>query len=732
MKWHLLFVSGLLSLTAVAAEKRPVDWVKPEIDTHKCRWFFFSSACRPFGMVNLSPDTETKGDWGAGYIYGNDTIRCFSHIHGWQLAGIPVMPTTGEAKFSHDDEVIRAGYHKVVLRPQGIVVELTSTTRVGFHRYTFPAGVKAQTLLDLGMPMMDFKILGHNARAVSDNTIEGNVTIGPTMRRPKPLTIHFIATFDRPFKAVGDWKDGKVLVEFADAAKPLLLKVAISYTGPEGARKNLDTELPHWDFDRVVRESADDWNRWLGRIEVEGGTDAQKTKFYTDLFHALLGRRIVSDVDGRYVDNTGPTPVVRQGTLPHHNFDAWWGSHWSLNLLWPMAWPEVVEAFCETMINMYRHGGLIPRGPSGGNYTFVMIGDPATPFFAAAYAAGIRGWDIETAYAGLRKNAFVGGIRDHAGYEHNTPAFGGGMQYYIERGYVPEDIPKTKGIHRDGASMTLEYAYQDWCLAQLALALGKKEDAELFLRRSRNYRNLWDPQVGWMRPRTLDGGWLAKFAPVGAGFAGKGFCEANAAIYTFFVPHDVPGLISLFGGTEKFNQRLNESFQKAEPLRFVVGHGKHAEAWIDYENQPSTGMAHLFNHSGAPWLAQKWVRRVHELTFSDTTPMGGYNGDEDQGQMGALSALMAMGLFAEDGAASVKPQYEITAPIFDKITIHVRPGKTFVITTTNNKPGNVYIQSAKLNGQPLKSCFFPQATFLAGGTLELDLGPAPNKSWGIP
>ncbi len=737
MKKH--HIIALLALTAVAADKRPADWVKPEIDTHKSRWFYFSSACRPFGMVNLSPDTNTKSDWGGGYLYGDDTIRCFSHIHGWQLAGLPVMPVTAktdlnayESKFSHDDEIIRAGYHKVVLRTHKVTAELTSTTRVGFHRYRFAGGGKPCVLIDLAAPLMECKMLGRDVRIVdNDSALEGSFVLSPTIRRPKPLTVYFIAQFQCAFRAVGDWKDGKVLVEFADAKKPVLLKVALSYTGLDGARSNLAAELPHWDFDRVVRESADDWNDWLSRIEVEGSTDTQKTKFYTDLWRALLGRRIVSDVDGRYIDNTGSAPIVRQGKLPHHNFDAWWGSHWSLNILWPMAWPEVVEAFCETMINMYHNGGLIPRGPSGGNYTYVMIGDTAAPFFAAAYAAGIRSWDAETAYAGLRKNAFVGGIRDHAGYEHNVPAFGGGMQYYVERGYVPEDIPNTVGFHRDGAAMTLEYAYEDWCVAQLALALGKKEDAEFFLRRSQNYRKLWDPEVGWMHPRTVKGDWIPDFKPIGEGFNTKGFCEANSAIYSFFVPHDVPGLVSLFGGSEKFTARLDESFKKAEPLRFVSKNDKFGEAWVSYDNEPSMAMAHLFNYSGAPWLSQKWIRAVQEKAFGDITPNGGYNGDEDQGQLGSLSALMAIGLFSVDGGASVKPQYEITAPIFDKVSIHLRNGKTFVITTTNNKKQNVYIQSARLNGQPWTSFRFPQATFAQGGTLKLELGPAPNKAWGI-
>ena len=238
-------------------------------------------------------------------------------------------------------------------------------------------------------------------------------------------------------------------------------------------------------------------------------------KFYTDLWHALLGRRIVSDVDGSYCDNTGPQPVTRQVRLdaqgkplfPHYNFDALWGSQWSLNILWSFAYPEVMDGFCNTMVDMYRDGGMIPRGPSGGNYTFVMIGDPAAPFFAAAYNKGIRGYDAEKAYEGLRKNALPGGIRDHAGYEFGTNASGGGMKYYVERGYVPEDI-EGRGMHKDGAAMTLEYAYEDWCVAQFAKALGKDADARWLSARSYNYTNLWDASMKLMHPRNRDGSWL--------------------------------------------------------------------------------------------------------------------------------------------------------------------------------------------------------------------------------
>lgn len=762
-------LTGFLVMAAVcvwAEAKRPVDWVKPETDTKNSRWIYFASACRPFGLVNLSPDTKTEGDWGAGYVYTSGVVRCFSHLHGWQLAGLPVMPVTGavfgekgmsdyESGFSHDDEIIKAGYHKVFLKKYGVTAELTSTTRVGFHRYTFPASATPRILLDTAAPLMYCTMIGSEVSPTADRRgVEGWFTMSKTSRRPKPVTVYFSVHFNRPFAQFGAWKDGAVMkrapeivegpnagqfVEFKPGAEPVLMKAAFSYVSLDGARRNLGAELPHWDFDRVVRESADDWNAWLARIEVEGGTDTAKTKFYTDLWHALLGRRIMSDVDGQYIDNTGDAPRVRIVTptadgkmFPHHNFDAWWGSHWSLNILWPMAWPEVTDAFCQTMVDMYKNGGLIPRGPSGGNYTFVMIGDTAVPVFASAYHKGIRSWDIEKAYEGLRKNAFPGGIRDHAGYETGY-ACSGGMVYYVNRGYVPEDIPG-KGGHKQGAAMTLEYAYEDWCLAQLAASLGKTEDADYFTKRSQNYRNVWDASVGWMRPRTKEGKWFEPFTPVTEGFAAKGFVESTAAIYTFFVPHDPAGLAELFGGQDKLTARLEENFKKAEPRGFIEVHGKHGAAWVDYENQPSTGMAHLFNHAGAPWKTQYWVRRVHAANFAEATPYTGYNGDEDQGQMGALSALMQMGLFAFDGGAARKPMYDITAPVFDSVTVHLQPGYTkggtFVIRAKNNAPENVYIQSATFNGKPWNSVQFSHEAFAQGGVLELTLGKEPNTAWG--
>jgi predicted alpha-1,2-mannosidase len=281
--------------------------------------------------------------------------------------------------------------------------------------------------------------------------------------------------------------------------------------------------------------------------------------------------------------------------------------------------------------------------------------------------------------------------------------------------------------------MTLEYAYQDWCLAQFALALGKTNDAAWLMRRSFNYTNLWDASAQFMRPRNKDGSWLQNFAPVGpkGSFNGKGFTEADSAIYTHAVPQDIPGLIQLFGGNENYVTALNHQFELAAPENFVVPHGEHGGAWVDYDNEPSIEMAHLFNFAGAPWLSQKWARAVQRQALSDITPFGGYNGDEDQGQLGALGVLMAIGLFDVQGGASVNPTYQITSPIFDRVTIRLDPryfpGKTFTIITRNNSATNQYIQSVKLAGQPLGNYWFPHRELAAGGRLEIELGPQPSQ-----
>ncbi|MBN2841640.1 MAG: GH92 family glycosyl hydrolase [Sedimentisphaerales bacterium] len=776
-----LYIIIIMVLASLAWAKAPIDYVNPQIDTVKSRWFFFSSACRPFGMVNLSPDTDVNGSWNSGYLYNSKNIRCFSHIHAWQLSGIPVMPGTGDlkahlgldanmAKFRHDDEVVRPGYHRVILSDRNIQAELTSTCRVGFHRYQFPASKNSHIAFNLDAKLGHGPMAASSVNIINNTEISGSATMAPTDRRKKPCTVYFYVQLSKPFNKLIAWEKGQCkeldqiegnnpgfALEFETGQDEfVLMKLGMSYVSCQQARINMETELDHWDFDRVVRESNQEWNTYLSRIMVEGGSEQQKIKFYTDLWHALQGRRIMSDVDGQYIDNTGDKPIVRRVRLddngqplyPHHNFDALWGAHWSINTLWSLVYPEIMDSFCNTMVDMYENGGLIPRGPSGGNYTFVMIGDPASSFFACAYNKGIRNYDIAKAYEGLRKNAFPGGIRDHAGYETGPDAAGGGMKYYVDRGYVPL-TNEGKGGHREGAAQTMEYAYQDWSMAQLAKSLGNEQDYMLFSQRASNYKRLFDPQAGknldakygfnldsgWIRPREIDGSWYKDFQPIGQGqFNCRGFVESNSAIYSWFVPHDLAGLAELMGGNELASQKLNRQFEMAAEKRFVAPHGGHSANWIDYENQPSTAMAHIVNYLGKPWLSQYWVRRVKNEAFGDISPYGGYNGDEDQGQMGALGVLMAIGLFDMQGGVSISPAYELTSPVFDKIVIKLNqdyyPGENITINCNNNSPDNVYIQNTKWNGLNWNSFNIDHSELSKGGVLDISLGAEPYYQWG--
>ncbi|MCK5105099.1 MAG: glycoside hydrolase family 92 protein, partial [Cyclobacteriaceae bacterium] len=361
--------------------------------------------------------------------------------------------------YSHDKEEVRAGYHSVELETYDIKAELTATTRVGFHRYTYPEGKEKYLLLDLGTLLGPSGTEKGYARQLNKNEIEGYALMAPTRRRPKSTSVYYVIQFDTPFNSMQAWKDGKLLgktKKFEDSnggvyvdfkgtdAQTILMKVGISYVSIAQARLNMATELPHWDFDKTAQMAFDDWNDWLGRIEVEGGTEKEKSRFYTDLWHALQGRRIISDVNGKYCDMTGSEP--RTGQIPlddagkpkfnYYNSDAFWGAQWTLNTLWHLVYPEVTEGFVNSMLMMYDDGGLIPRGPSGGNYTYVMTGASSTHFIVSAYMKGIRGFDIEKAYEGMRKNAMPGGVMSKAGYEHDTN-LGGGLKYYIENGYVP-------------------------------------------------------------------------------------------------------------------------------------------------------------------------------------------------------------------------------------------------------------------------------------------------------
>jgi len=752
-----------------------VEYVDPLIDTHASRWFYFSSASRPLGMVNLSPDTQTKGSWDSGYRYVDQHIRTISHIHAWQLSGIPVLPITGEmighkgynayqSKFSHRKEIAKPGYHRFVLDDYDIGVELTSTKRVGFHRYHYPKSKEAHVIFDIGAYLGHSSAIDAKIVKLNDFELSGFAIMDSTIRRKKPIKIYFNARLNKKIENFGGWKKingEKQIIENAgntiqgpesggfitfNSMHPdtILMKVAISYVSEKQAALNLEEELAHWNFDQTVKESVDEWNKWLSRIKVEGGTYNQRVKFYTDLWRSLLGRRTFSDVNGKYIDNTGPEPIIRQVSLDKngkpirdtYNSDSFWGAEWSISLLWSLAYPQVMNDFVETLIDYYKNGGLIARGPSGGNFTYVMVGDQAIPLIAAAYNKGIRNFDVDAAWEGSLKNAYDGGIRSHAGYEAGPNPTGGGMNYYEKQGWIPVH-PEGSGFHREGAALTLYYSYQDWALSQFAKSLGKNEEHEEFTKRSNNWENLWDPSVKWIRPKNNDGTWLDDFSPITAGtFNAPGFVEGNSAIFSHYVPHNIEGLIGKFGTRKAYINRLNNQFEKAQANRFISSEKNHAESWIDYGNQPSTHMAHLFSHAGAPWLTQYWVRQVKELTFGDVTPFGGYNGDEDQGLMGSLGVLMAIGLFDIQGGASIEPKWEITTPLFERITIQLDPefydGDKFIIEVEGDPLHDIYIQSANLNGQKIKDKFWvTHEDIVNGGILKIEVGSKPNKNWGV-
>jgi len=748
----------------------PSELVYPHLDSANSRWFYFDSASTPFGMVNLSPDTELGGAWGSGYRYNSSEIKGFNHVHAWQLSGLSVMPVSSQlpaitlkndfySAFSHQQEIVKPGYHQVTLDRYGIDVELTATTRVGMHRYHYPVDKPAQLIFQLGGNIGP-SMLGHaEAYQIDNKNISGYITNKATHRRPKPTKIYFHAQLSSPITNLTAWQGDKILplvkgtsgensgliITLAPSSAPVLMKVGISYVSTENAKRNIVSELPHWNFERVVKQTTAQWNEQLNRIKVSGGSHKQQRRFYTDLWHALQGRRIISDANGEYTDQTGLAPVTRQIPLNaqgspkfnHHNSDSFWGAQWTIATLWPLVYPKTSSDFVNSLLTYYQDGGMIPRGPSGGNYTYVMTGASSTPFIVANYMKGIQDFDIDLAYQGLKKNHSQHGIMAKAGYEHHSNT-GGGFKLYQSRGYIPYPLAESEslyGSHRRGTGQTLEYAFQDHSLAQLAKALGKHQDYHFYINRSLNYKNQFDRDSGYMRPRNMDGSWQTPFNP----FAYEnGFVEANAAQGTWFVPHDILGLANLMGGTDTFIARLDQDFITAEQQGFTAGKAhadeaveKYRRSPINYGNQPSMQTAFMFSAAGAPWKTQYWSRKVVDTVFSQLSPESGYNGDEDQGLMGSLAVLMKIGLFQLTGGTESDPIYWLGSPIFDRIEIALQPeyypGKRFIIETINNSPNNPYVTTISLNGKVLKRTYLKHSEIISGGKVTLTMAAKPNK-----
>lgn len=737
-----------------------VSWVDPYIETNRGRFFYFITGSRPFGVVSAAPMTLNRNNGGGGYAHKSDEILGFPQVKSWTMSGINVMPATADidpvlgeeswkSSFAHDDEIVQPGYHRVYLSDHNIWVEQTSTDRVSFYRFTWTKDILAQILVNLGGLLGNSRMTDAEVIKVSDTEFIGSVSSVDRAYDVGPIDIKlfFVVQFDKPWESFNGWNDSINYTNIdsikgdnagvssrynVKAGEQLQLKLAVSYTSIENARTNLITECNHWDFEKVKTESAVIWNDWLGKIEVEGGSEAQRIKFYTDLWHVLLGRQRINDVTGDYPDRTeGPrygehgylTDAVfkvknpgkdKNGAVMHnmYNSDAFWLTQWNLNILWGLAWPGIQDDMAASMIAYANNGGLLPRGPAGGGYTYIMTGSPSTNLVVSAFMKNIlTRCDSENAYQMIKQNLLPGGMLGGGEF------FKHDLEFYIENGWWPNN-----------AGINIEASFQDWGAAQMAKKMGKTEDYHYFMKRSESWKRCYNPEHKLLFPVDHHGD-FTHTDPLHH----WGFVEANAWQATWGVSHDIPGLAKLMGGNEELVKKLNEAFEYGKEDDFVYSY---SDGHISYANQPGCSNAHVFSYGKAPWLTQYWVRRVKEQAYGGITPDLGYGGhDEDQGQMGGVSALMAIGLFNIQGTESLTPFYEITSPVFDKVTIKLDKkyykGDTFTIKTYNNSEENCYIQKAELNGEALDNFWFLHEEFAAGGELKIWLGREPNKNWGV-
>lgn len=720
----------------------------------------FPGATTPFGMVQVSPNTITGGDNSPGYSYEHTTIEGFAFTQmngvGWfgELGNLLVMPTTGPLQKiagkedgsiagyrSHYDkttETARAGYYAADLTDYGIRVESSATPHCGILRFTFPENDLSRIQIDLAR-----RVGGTSERqyveVIDDRTIAGWMKCTPATggwgngEGHADYTIYFYAQLSEPMRQHGFWsadipdtwvrkKDEVVSIPYLQrvAQAPVVtgerqiegkhigfytefptregqqveFKAGISFVDMEGARKNFEAEIASKTFDEVASEAYAQWNRELNRIRIEGGTDEEKTIFYTALYHTMIDPRIYTDTDGRYMGADGK-PRSTEGRFTKRTVFSGWDVFRSQMPLQTIINPELVDDLLASLTTMAQESGreYFERWEIVNAYSGCMLGNPALSVLADAYAKGIRGYDVERAYR----------------YAVNTSRLFGNDSL----GYTPSDLC---------ISHTLEYAYTDWCVSQLAARLGKTKDAKAFAQKSRAYRNIFDREKGWFRPRRADGSW-APWPENARTTEWYGCIESTPYQQGWFVPHDVEGMVELMGGREAVLADLNEFFEKAPA-------DMHWNAYYNHANEPVHLVPFLFNRLGEPWSTQRWTRFICRQAYADKVE--GIVGNEDAGQMSAWYVLAAAGIHP---ACPGDTRMEITSPVFDRIEFRLDPryaqGGTFAVVAHDNSPENIYIQRAVLNGEELAASHIDFAQIAAGGTLELYMGPEPNRQWGI-
>jgi len=773
----LVIVGFFVSCSVENKPFNPSAYVDPQIGSVHGRWFFYTPAALPFGMAKLAPHTNAAGSLGSwdpcGYDDRHTSIEGFGHFHEFQIGGVVFMPTVGElrtipgkqdhpeggyrSRFDKKSEHAEPGYYSVFLKDYGIRAELTATTRVGYHRYTFPATTQAHLIIDLGHKQGESSdVTNAFARVVNGNEVEGSVETYPEYVKfgdpGKRVYMYFVARLSKRPLETGAFidsiqqkgatstkgiKNGLFLTFSMSQNEQLEVQTGLSYTSIANARLNLQTESAGQSFDVVHKSAQIIWNNKLGRIHAEGGDSTSRVKFYTGLYHALLGRGISSDVNGQYplVDSgIGQIPLDGEGKpkYHHYNTDGIWGGFWNLSQLWALAYPDYFKEYIESNIDFYKTRGWLHDGEAAGVYTNGVQTNFQGLLIASAYNCGIRDFDLTTGYEASLKNEV----------EYHGRNLGNGkydLNYFVNNGYVPSrDTLLSNGWKFNfGSSHTLEYSFSSFAVAQLAKALGHEQDYEKLIKQAGYYRNLFDPETRMIRPKLIEGKFIPDFNPMKAWV---GFQEGNAFQYTWYVPHDVAGLIQLMGKDE-FNRRLENVFTTSQKTKFGGGSDSvdsfsGIEAMYNHGNQPCLHDSWLFNYSGQPWLTQKWTRAICD-EFYGTEPLRGYGigQDEDQGQLGAWYVMAALGIFDVQGHSAMNPTFQFGSPIFDKVTIQLDPkyyrGKELIIETKNNSKGNVYVQSISLNNQTIENCWIDRKKLTDGGTLLIEMGAEPNKTWGV-
>lgn len=705
----------------------------------------FPGATVPFGMVQLSPDTRNEPDWSAacGYDYNDRTIAGFSHTH-LSGTGVPelfdilVMPMTGEAKtvagdvakpgsgymsrFSHENEQAKPGYYKVLLSDFNVLAELTATAHAGFHRYTYPQHSNGHLIFDLNhslkKPDWGCHVIDAQLRIVNDHTLEGFRLITGWAKLRK---VYFHAEFSKPilksFFVDGNifCKDGQKILngtnlraalDFStEDQTPLLLKIGLSAVSVENAKTNLDAEIRDWDFNETVASADRNWERELGKIKVSG-TEEQKKIFYTALYHTFIQPNNIADVNGDY--QASDYSIRRAENKTHYSTFSLWDTFRGTHPLYTLIQTDRNRDFVISLMRQYETYGYLPVWQLWGQENYCMIGNHSIPVIADAVLKGTTDIDIRKAYEAVKNSS----ITSHL----NSP-----FNIWDKYHYMPENLQS------QSVSITLEMAYDDWCVAQLANKLGEKADYDYFMKRSQYYRNIFDPVSSFFRAKDDKGKWLDPFDPFQYGAnGGNPFTEGNAWQYFWYVPQDVEGLIGLTGGKTNFSKKLDDFFTLENNHHEANGNASGFIGQYAHGNEPSHHVAYLYDYAAQPWKTQYYTTKIMQKLYS--TSSAGYAGNEDCGQMSAWYVLSAMGFYPVN---PVSGDYAIGSPVLEKAEIHLQDGKTFTVIARNVSTKNIYIQSAKLNGKLFNRTLLAHKEITTGGTLEFIMGNKPNRKWGI-